>query len=185
MWRNSKENARNIEVTAHDEFVIMNGHLEQFRTELQESWTRSPLTNGMRWVYVPLRHDFRCFWRSATCASCQPICTKNTRTRPPRINKYSLLSILCLIHMGMCKKRLCDRSMNETFLAGSWRPCTVSAAHAPSFRMCLSTRHTSPAARWERVCGFFCKFPHKMALLKCLCAFFLVNFRTKCGSRKE
>ena len=37
VWRNSEENARNIEMTAHDEFVIMNGQLEQFRTELQES----------------------------------------------------------------------------------------------------------------------------------------------------
>ena len=37
VWRNSEENARNIEMTAHDEFVIMKGHLEQFRTELQES----------------------------------------------------------------------------------------------------------------------------------------------------
>eukprot|EP00435_Cladocopium_sp_Y103_P059805 s184_g21.t1 len=37
VWRNSEENARNIEITAHDEFVIMNGQLGQLRTELQES----------------------------------------------------------------------------------------------------------------------------------------------------
>ena len=28
---------------------------------------------------------------------------------------------------------------------------------------------------------FSCKFPHKMALVQCPCAFFPVNFHTKCG----
>eukprot|EP00435_Cladocopium_sp_Y103_P054835 s1130_g18.t1 len=37
VWRNSEENARNIEMTAHDELVIMNGQLGQLRTELQDS----------------------------------------------------------------------------------------------------------------------------------------------------
>eukprot|EP00435_Cladocopium_sp_Y103_P001820 s2232_g1.t1 len=37
VWRNSEDNARNIEMTAHDEFVIMNGQLGQIRSELQES----------------------------------------------------------------------------------------------------------------------------------------------------
>ena len=31
---------------------------------------------------------------------------------------------------------------------------------------------------------FSCKFPHKMALVQCPCAFFPVNFHTKCGSGK-
>ena len=31
---------------------------------------------------------------------------------------------------------------------------------------------------------FSCKFPHKMALLQCPCAFFPVNFHTKCAPGK-
>eukprot|EP00435_Cladocopium_sp_Y103_P058093 s114_g20.t1 len=37
VWRNSEENAKNIEMTVHDGFVIMNGQLRQLRTKFQES----------------------------------------------------------------------------------------------------------------------------------------------------